>query len=81
LPRVYGSDRVRVYEKLAALVPPPPGTTREAVLQLDEKTLEGWKLSMEWGWIGGGKGKGKVWSKFAQDKDVLSEREKKMAPK
>ena len=81
LPRVYGSDRVRVYEKLAALVPPPPGTTREAVLQLDEKTLEAWKLSMEWGWIGGGKGKGKIWSKFAQDKDVLSEREKKMAPK
>jgi hypothetical protein len=81
LSRLYGSDRVRVYEKLAALVPPPPGTTREAVLQLDEKTLEAWKLSFEWGWIGGGKGKVKVWSKFAPDKNVLSEREKKMAPK
>ena len=56
LRRVEGEDRVRVYEKMAILVPPPSGITREAVLQLDEKTLEDWKLSLEAIWMGSGKG-------------------------
>ncbi len=48
--RVEGADRVLVYERLAALSPPPQGVTREGVLQLDEKMLHLWKGYLESGW-------------------------------
>lgn len=42
LARVDISDRGRVYDRLAALVPPPPGVTREGILGLDQKMLDQW---------------------------------------
>lgn len=48
--RVQGADRVLVYERLAALSPPPQGVTREGVLQLDEKMLHLWKGYLESSW-------------------------------
>lgn len=41
--RVDGADRVLVYERLAALAPPPKEVTREGVLRLDEQMLRLWK--------------------------------------
>ena len=81
LPRVYGSDRVRVYEKMATLVPPPPGVTREGVLRLDGKMLEEWKLSLEWGWTGGGKGSSKTDAEIWKLKKGLSPKMQQMLPK
>ncbi len=50
LSRVDGSDRVRVYEKIASFVPPPAGVTREGILQLDQKMLELWRDQLEMNW-------------------------------
>jgi len=41
--RVEGADRVLVYERLAALAPPPKEVTREGVLRLNEQMLRLWK--------------------------------------
>jgi hypothetical protein len=57
LARVNGADRVRVYDKMAAFVPPPPGVTREGVLQLDQEMLETWRHVLESTWMSGGSGK------------------------
>src|SRR3989440_12169525 len=43
LSRANDTDRARVYERLAALAPPPDGVTREGVLQLDRAMLDAWK--------------------------------------
>ncbi len=43
LARVPVADRGRVYDRLAALAPPPAGVNREGVLQLDPQMLERWK--------------------------------------
>jgi hypothetical protein len=65
LGRVDGDDRVRVYERIAALTPPPDGVTREGVLQLNEQMLQLWKDKLERTWghesIGGVK---KAWFKI-----------------
>jgi hypothetical protein len=50
LGRVEGNDRVRVYERMAALVPPPDGVKREGVLQLDEQMLQQWRDKLETAW-------------------------------
>ena len=42
LPRVQGADRVRVYDRLAQLAPPPDSVTREAVLAADKQALDLW---------------------------------------
>lgn len=42
LARVDESQRGLVYDKLAALVPPPAGVTRDGILQLDSKMLDLW---------------------------------------
>jgi len=42
LARVDDSNRDRVYNRLAALVPPPTGVTREGILHLDQKMLDQW---------------------------------------
>lgn len=36
------AERARVYDRLASLVPPPPGVTREAVLRGDRRALDMW---------------------------------------
>jgi hypothetical protein len=53
LARVNGEDRVRVYDKMAGFVPPPPGVTREGVLQLDQHMLDTWKNQLESSWTSG----------------------------
>jgi hypothetical protein len=42
LARVEESDRARVYECLATLVPPPSEVTREGILRLDRAMLDRW---------------------------------------
>jgi hypothetical protein len=42
LSRTDDTQRLRVYEKLARLAPPPAGVTRDGVLQLDQLMLDLW---------------------------------------
>jgi hypothetical protein len=42
LGRVDTGDRARVYDRLAALVPPPPAVTREGILRRDQSMLDSW---------------------------------------
>lgn len=51
LARVDGEDRARVYERIAALVPPPEGVTRAGVLRLDQQMLDRWKNVLESSWF------------------------------
>jgi hypothetical protein len=51
LARVEGEERAGVYERLAALAPPPAGVTREGVLLLDPTMLSAWKAQMEALWL------------------------------
>lgn len=83
LERVNGEDRVRVYDKMAAFVPPPPGVTREGVLRLDQQMLDTWKNELESTWTsGGGKGVPKpIKDAYWKVKSGLSRRLKEMAPK
>lgn len=48
--RVEGKDRELVFERMAALAPPPKDVTRDGVLQLDEKMLHLWKGYLEMSW-------------------------------
>ena len=64
LGRVAGNDRTRVYERMAALVPPPDGVTREGVLQLNEQMLQQWKDKLETAWGGDGSRLHKGWINF-----------------
>lgn len=48
--RVQGANREMVYERTAALIPPPEGVTRAGILQLDEKMLHLWKGHIENNW-------------------------------
>jgi hypothetical protein len=50
LPRVSGGDRELVYDRLAKLVPPPDGVTREGVLKLNQQMLDAWKEQLESRW-------------------------------
>ncbi|MGI8838061.1 MAG: FecR domain-containing protein [Pyrinomonadaceae bacterium] len=52
LSRVEGTDRERVYDRLAVLVAPPEGVTRAGVLQLNEEMLQRWRDQMETSWAG-----------------------------
>jgi hypothetical protein len=52
LSRVEGNDRLRVYERMVALAPPPDGVTRAGVLQLNEQMLQQWKDKLETTWGG-----------------------------
>jgi hypothetical protein len=52
LRRVDGDGRARVYDRMAALVPPPAGVTREGVLRLNEEMLQLWKQKLETAWSG-----------------------------
>jgi hypothetical protein len=51
LSRVGNDDRARVYERLAALSPPPEGVTREGVERLDRSTLDAWRSNLESNWL------------------------------
>src|SRR5579864_4316188 len=49
LSRVDASQRGLVYDKLAALVPPPSSVTRDGILQLDSKMLDLWWNELDLG--------------------------------
>jgi len=51
LSRVTGADRARVYERMAELIPPPQGVTKEGVMKLDKGMLDLWKKGLEWAWF------------------------------
>jgi hypothetical protein len=42
IPRTHGAELERVFERMAALAPPPPAVTREAVLRGDRAMLDAW---------------------------------------
>ena len=50
LPRVPDSDRALVYDRLAALAPPPAAVVRDAVLELDKRALDRWRTALEPRW-------------------------------
>jgi hypothetical protein len=50
LPRVAEVDRGLVFDRLAALVAPPDGVTREGILKLDQRMLDAWKERLESTW-------------------------------
>jgi len=52
LSRVSDADRLRVYDRLAALAPPPAGVTREGILRLDRQMLDAWWNSLGYGDVG-----------------------------
>ena len=62
LARVGGADRAKLYDGMAALVPPPDGVTRAGVLSLNELDLQLWKETMAKSWSGES-GLRKVWIK------------------
>lgn len=49
LARVSEADRPGVYDRLAALAPPPAGVTREGILRLDRAMLDAWWSSFGFG--------------------------------
>jgi len=49
LARVDESDRGRVYDRLATLVPPPSGVTRDGILRLDQIMLDLWWNQLDLG--------------------------------
>ncbi|HEX6717312.1 MAG TPA: hypothetical protein VF088_09375, partial [Pyrinomonadaceae bacterium] len=82
LARVDGEDRVRVYDTMAALAPPPVGVTREGILRLDQQMLDTWRHALEPAWMGAGKGMPKsIPEAYWRLKNGLSRRLKDMAPK
>ncbi len=83
LARVEGEDRARVYDKLAAYVPPPAGVTREGVLRLDQQMLDSWKALLQPIWSGSSmKGKfNPIAEGYFKVKNGLSRRLKDMMPK
>jgi ferric-dicitrate binding protein FerR (iron transport regulator) len=50
LSRVDPGERLRVYERMAALSPPPDGLSRERLLALDPESLSQWRLELAWTW-------------------------------
>jgi predicted anti-sigma-YlaC factor YlaD len=50
LSRVAQADRVRVYDRIAAFVPPPAGVSRDRILALDADALRKWREELAWKW-------------------------------
>ena len=50
LSRTDPAQRLRIYDRMTALVPPPNGVTREKALKLDPETLKRWKDELAWIW-------------------------------
>jgi ferric-dicitrate binding protein FerR (iron transport regulator) len=63
LARTEGESRAAVYDRLAALAPPPAGVTREGVLRADPAMLDRW-------WNALGLGDVEWWRLWAQDPPV-----------
>ncbi len=50
LPHLNQPQRGRVYDRMAALISPPGGVTREGVINLDQRMLDGWREEMRPTW-------------------------------
>jgi hypothetical protein len=50
LPRVAETDRGLVYDRLTALVAPPPDVTRDGMLRLDPEMIDRWETVIEQTW-------------------------------
>ena len=50
LSRVGMANRVRVYERIAELAPPPLSVSRERALALDPEALRKWREELAWKW-------------------------------
>ena len=50
LSRIGGTDRVRVYDRMAGFEPPPEGVSRERILALDAEALREWREELAWKW-------------------------------
>ena len=48
--RVDENDRARVFDRMAALTPLPPGVSREQALKLDPEILKHWREELAWTW-------------------------------
>jgi predicted anti-sigma-YlaC factor YlaD len=48
--RVNGTERARVYDRIAELTPPPATVSREKALRLDPATLKAWREELAWSW-------------------------------
>jgi len=82
LARVDGEDRVRVYDRMAALAPPPAGVTREGILTLDQKMLDAWRDDLETTWMGFSKNVPKpIAEAYWKMKNGVSRRLKDLMPK
>jgi hypothetical protein len=82
LARVEGADRVRVYDKMAAFVPPPAGVTREGILELNQEMLDRWKYELELNWNRSGSVLPKVVADgYFRVKNGVSRRLKEVAPR
>jgi hypothetical protein len=82
--RSEGTERERLYDKLAAFAPPPSGVTREGMLRGDEQMTSQWLAVLESTWTGNGGGKmvpKKVADAYFKVRNGMSRRLKEMAPK
>jgi hypothetical protein len=43
-------ERDKLYDKIAAFVPPPGGVTRDGILKLDQTMLDKWRDDLERTW-------------------------------
>lgn len=50
LSRVDAADRIRVYDRIAAFVPPPDAVSRDEILALDADALRKWRQELAWKW-------------------------------
>lgn len=80
LPHVNGEERVRVYNRIAEYFP-TDHVFRDAILQLDEKMLAGWRYQMESSWISGTRIAPKGGKDYLKFKKGLSPQMKRMMPK
>ncbi|HEY6121403.1 MAG TPA: zf-HC2 domain-containing protein [Pyrinomonadaceae bacterium] len=58
--RMRAGERAAVFERLTNLSPPPPGVTREGVMQLNQDMLERWKTDLEKSWTNSSRSIGKT---------------------
>lgn len=51
LPRVSGTEREKVFEKIVSYAKLPEGATRQGILKLDKKMLDDWRYELETLWF------------------------------
>lgn len=51
LSRTSLGDREKVFDKLSKLIPPPQGTTKAGILNLNKQMLDDWRIEVEIAWF------------------------------